>query len=96
MSFMYAPLEKCYSEKLDKWFGGKDCLYEFNPGKFVMPPEYSSIAQDILEFDVRPDDTWLISYSRTGTFLFIIYLSSVIIIINLLFFALIDCTKHYY
>lgn len=67
MSFTFAPLERCYSEKLDKWFGKKDCLYEFNPGKFVMPLEYSLMAQDILDSEVRPDDVWLISFSRTGT-----------------------------
>ncbi|KAI4460791.1 sulfotransferase sult [Holotrichia oblita] len=67
MSFTYTPLERCYSEKLDKWFGKKDCFYEFNPGKFVMPLEYSLMARDILDLEVRPDDVWLISFSRTGS-----------------------------
>ncbi|GJQ75779.1 hypothetical protein Trydic_g17850 [Trypoxylus dichotomus] len=67
MSVNYKPLQKCYSEKLDKWFGIPDCLYEFNPGKFVMPFQYTLMAQDILDFEVRSDDVWLVSYSRTGS-----------------------------
>ncbi|KAI4460792.1 sulfotransferase sult [Holotrichia oblita] len=45
----------------------KDSLYEFNPGKFIMPLEYSFLLQDILNFEVRPDDVWLISFNRTGS-----------------------------
>lgn len=69
MSFTRKPLVGPYAEKLDQIFGVKNSFYEYNPGKFIMPPFFMEITQKILDADVREDDVWMISYPRTGKFL---------------------------
>ncbi|KAI4457668.1 sulfotransferase sult [Holotrichia oblita] len=38
----------------------------FNAGKNSTPIEYTTVAQDILENEVRKDDVWLLGYPRVG------------------------------
>lgn len=66
MSFTRTPLTGKYAKKLDEIFGVPNSFYEYNPGKFVMPPFFMEITQKILDSEVREDDVWLISYPRTG------------------------------
>lgn len=66
MSFTCKPLSENYSKKLDKIFDVKDSFLQYNPGRFIMPPQYKNLAQQILDFEVREDDVWVISYPRTG------------------------------
>lgn len=55
------------SSKLDKIFGKKDSFFiRVMPGDVVMPKKYTEIADEIHNFSVKSDDTWLISYPRTG------------------------------
>nr|ANI86000.1 sulfotransferase [Locusta migratoria migratoria] len=53
--------------RLDAMFGVPDCLLEVNPGRVLLPPEFKDMADRILDFTVYPDDTWLVSYPRTGS-----------------------------
>lgn len=55
-----------YGEKLDKIYGVKNSFYEYNPGKCVMTPQFTEIAQQISDFKVRKDDVWMISFPRAG------------------------------
>ncbi|KAJ8982716.1 hypothetical protein NQ317_019507 [Molorchus minor] len=65
--FTCKPLEGVYGEITDKGLGIKNALYEFNPGKSLLPRAYENIAQKILDAPVREDDTWLVSFPRTGS-----------------------------
>lgn len=38
----------------------------FTAGKNLTPIEYTTVAQDILENEVRKDDVWLLGYPRVG------------------------------
>lgn len=66
MSFSVKPIVGEYAEKLDKVFGVKDALLEYNPGKCLMPFYFSDIAQQVLDASIRDDDVWLVSFPRTG------------------------------
>lgn len=65
------PLETVYAEKLDKIFQRKDSMFEYNPGKCVMPSLFGDVAQKVLDADVREDDLWFISFPRTGSVVFL-------------------------
>lgn len=64
----YQPLESEMSAKLSKIFGKENVFIRVQPGDVVMPRKYSEIGESILNLKVRPDDTWLVSYPRTGEF----------------------------
>ncbi|KAK9877333.1 hypothetical protein WA026_017729 [Henosepilachna vigintioctopunctata] len=67
MSFTVKPIVGEYADKLERAFGFKNALFEYNPGKCLMPICFSDIAQQVLEAPVRDDDIWLISFPRTGS-----------------------------
>lgn len=66
MGIKYNKVDGMYAEKLDTLFGVKNCLIEVNPGKVLIPPKYQEFGERIMNMTVRPDDTWLVSYPRTG------------------------------
>lgn len=41
-------------------------MVEINPGKVILPADYMTIGQDILDMEVRESDVWMCSYPRTG------------------------------
>ncbi|XP_028136794.1 sulfotransferase 1 family member D1-like [Diabrotica virgifera virgifera] len=61
------PLEGKCGEITDKHLGIKHALWEFNPGKCLLPAFFENYAPQILSAPVRKDDVWLISYPRTGS-----------------------------
>lgn len=68
------PLQGVYGEITDKGIGAKNVLFEFNPGKCMLPDFFENYLENIWNMPVRKDDIWLVSYPRTGkwlTFLFI-------------------------
>lgn len=67
-SISVKPVEAAYAEKLDKIFGKKDSLVEYNPGRCLLPTTFEDVAQKVLDADVREDDLWFISFPRTGLF----------------------------
>ncbi|XP_047035973.1 luciferin sulfotransferase [Helicoverpa zea] len=52
---------------LDRMFDKKDSMVEINPGRVILPADYMTIGQDILDMDVRDSDVWMCSYPRTGS-----------------------------
>lgn len=66
MLIRYQSLDSEMSLKLDKIFGKENVFIRVQPGDVVMPRKYAEIADAIADFTVRPDDTWLVSYPRTG------------------------------
>lgn len=67
MSYTAKPYNGKYAKRLDEIFGVETSLYEFNPGKVLLPPFFNDFAQKILDAPVREDDIWLISFPRTGS-----------------------------
>lgn len=67
MSFTVRPLRPEDAERVDKSFGVKGAMVEFNPGKCLLPPFHVKFAQQIIDAPVREDDVWLISFPRTGS-----------------------------
>ncbi|XP_044271320.1 luciferin sulfotransferase [Tribolium madens] len=67
MSYTVRQLSPEDAEVMDRAFGIKNSLMEFNPGKCLLPPFHDKIAQQIIDAPVREDDVWLISFPRTGS-----------------------------
>lgn len=70
LSYTVKPLDAEVGNSIDECFGAKNCLLQFGVGKCLLPPYYEGIAQNILEAEVRVDDTWVLSYPKTGMLLF--------------------------
>lgn len=66
LSYTVKPLEVEVGNSIDECFGAKNCLLQFGSGKCLLPPYYDEIAQNILDAEVRKDDTWVFSYPKTG------------------------------
>nr|CAI5870017.1 unnamed protein product [Callosobruchus analis] len=47
--------------------GEGNSLWEFYPGKVVLPAFFENYAGRILDASVRKDDVWLVSYPKTGS-----------------------------
>jgi hypothetical protein len=64
MKIEFKPFE---SKKIDRFFGRNDNAFvEVIPGNVILPKEFQDIGQSIVDFEVREDDVWLISFPRTG------------------------------
>ncbi|CAH1105251.1 unnamed protein product [Psylliodes chrysocephalus] len=61
------PLEGKWGEITDRHLGIKNALWEFNPGKCLLPSFFENYMQPILDAPIRKDDIWLISFPRTGS-----------------------------
>lgn len=67
MSYEVSEVPEPYSSVLDRIFRkSKGDFLEYHPGKYIFPPTLALYQKDISEFEVQPDDTWLVSYPRTG------------------------------
>lgn len=66
LSYTVKPLEDDVGNSIDECFGAKNCLLQFGVGKCLLPPYYEGIAQRILEAEAKKDDTWVLSYPKTG------------------------------
>lgn len=62
----FSKLDEETGMLLDKMFKKKDCMVEINPGRVILPADYMTIGQDILDMEVRDSDVWMCSYPRTG------------------------------
>ncbi|XP_063369015.1 luciferin sulfotransferase [Cydia amplana] len=63
----FSKLDKETGELLDRMFEKKDCMVEINPGRVILPADYMTIGQDILDMEVLENDVWMCSYPRTGS-----------------------------
>lgn len=67
MKLCYDSLDDSIADRLDSFFNKTNNNFiEVNPGNVVMPRIYRDIGDQVLNFDVRHDDIWMISYPRTG------------------------------
>ncbi|XP_048001533.1 luciferin sulfotransferase [Leguminivora glycinivorella] len=63
----FSKLDNETGELLDRMFEKKDCMVEINPGRVILPADYMTIGQDILDMEVLENDVWMCSYPRTGS-----------------------------
>ncbi|KAI8427455.1 hypothetical protein MSG28_001991 [Choristoneura fumiferana] len=61
----FSKLDEETGGQLDKMFNKKDCMVEINPGRVVLPADYMTIGEDILNMEVLDTDVWMCSYPRT-------------------------------
>ncbi|KAK4874519.1 hypothetical protein RN001_013879 [Aquatica leii] len=54
-------------ELLDVFSGEKTTFVQVGPHKYIFPSGYEKNAENYYNFEVRPDDTWIITYPRSGT-----------------------------
>lgn len=66
MRLCYKLLDDSIVDRLDSFYNKNNNFIEVNPGNVVMPRIYRDIGDQILNFEVRQDDIWMISYPRTG------------------------------
>lgn len=62
----FSKLDEETGGQLDTMFNKKDCMVEINPGRVVLPADYMTIGEDILNMEVLDTDVWMCSYPRTG------------------------------
>lgn len=60
------PLEGIYADITDGGIGSKSVLYEFNPGKCLLPEFFENYLEKIWNMPIKDNDVWLVSYPRTG------------------------------
>lgn len=71
-SLTFSKLDPETGVLLDRMFEKKDCMMEINPGRVILPADYMTIGQDILDMEVLESDVWMCSYPRTGEFFFVL------------------------
>lgn len=42
-------------------------IVSVNPSGLWMPKEFEEIAEEVYNFEVKPDDVWIITYPKCGT-----------------------------
>lgn len=66
----FSKLDPETGELLDRMFDKEDCMVEINPGRVILPADYMTIGQDILDMEIHDTDVWMCSYPRTGEWIF--------------------------
>ena len=67
---IWKNLEEEEKRRFNELWGEKSTLKDSIisvPYKVLMPRYYQSIAERVLNFEVRPDDIWIITYPKCGT-----------------------------
>lgn len=71
MPIKYELHKGVFGELLEKIFDRKDGYVKTNPGNIVMPIKYCEFGDEILKSNVRKDDVWVVSFPRSGKFIYI-------------------------
>lgn len=71
MSVKYETIDGPMAEKMDKMFGVKGSFLRVQPGNCLLPPQYVLLGKRIKDMEIRNDDVWMVSYPRTGEFIYI-------------------------
>ena len=70
-SFKWVPVQETEKEEKMKVFKKKNSIevemVESVPDGVRMPSEFSSIAEDVYNFETRPKDVWIVTYPKCGT-----------------------------
>jgi len=64
------PKEERTKTNYDQLFGDNSPMFDpiiSTPYNVIMPKAYQKMADTILNFEVRPDDIWIITYPKCGT-----------------------------
>ncbi|KAJ6635541.1 Luciferin sulfotransferase [Pseudolycoriella hygida] len=67
MRLTYKSLDDSIADRLDSFFNKNNSFIEVNPGNVIMPRLFQDIGDEVLSFNVRQDDVWMVSYPRTGS-----------------------------
>ncbi|CAH1966046.1 unnamed protein product [Acanthoscelides obtectus] len=60
-------LDDRYKAIYENQLGEGNSLWEFHPGKVVLPGFFENYVGRILDAPIRKDDVWLVSYPKTGS-----------------------------
>jgi len=87
MDISYQDLNDEAIDYIEKCFSNFNTFIIVNPGNVIMPRKYNEIGQSIIDFKIRSDDVWLLSYPRTGTvFILLMNFLCILLLLFIIFF----------
>lgn len=63
---VFSYLEDKTGKKLDEMYGLTPAFLKVQPSCCLLPPQFVFYAQKIRDLKVYEDDTWMVSFPRTG------------------------------
>ncbi|XP_071445162.1 sulfotransferase 1C4-like [Hetaerina americana] len=64
---IYKTVEGKDRDIIHKLYNNPNALIDVHPGGILIPTGYKDMGECILDMEVHPDDTWVVSYPRTGS-----------------------------
>lgn len=61
-------VDRTLHEKMSRFFRGeRSGFVEVGPDKYFLPKKYEEDAMKLHSFRPRPDDTWIVTFPRSGS-----------------------------